>query len=68
MARYAQVETASGFVVNVVEWSGDESEWRPPAGYTMIDATDKFVGPGFTYDGTNFIPPPGGEPAAPPSP
>ena len=68
MARYAMIDDASGIVVNVIEWDGDEANWKSPTGYTMVLDDPPAAGPGFTYDGTNFIPPPSGqvpeEPAA----
>lgn len=62
MARYAMVDDASGIVVNVIEWSGDEAEWRAPTGYTMVEDTQGQAGPGFTYADNTFTPPPGGQP------
>lgn len=62
MARYAMVQDASGIVVNVIEWDGDEATWQAPAGYTMIADPDGEAGPGFSYDGHEFVPPPGGVP------
>lgn len=72
MARYAQVHTPTGFVVNVVEWDGNTDPatggWVPPDGYTMVVDEPPTCGPGWTYDGSKFTPPPGGqtpqEPAA----
>jgi hypothetical protein len=62
MARYAMVDDASSVVVNVIIWDGSTETWQPPAGYTMIEDVDRVAGPGMTYDGTNFVPPPSGEP------
>ena len=62
MARYAQVHTASGFVANVIEWSGDEAEWMPPEGYEMVEDSEGKAGPGFMYVDGEFVPPPGGQP------
>lgn len=62
MARYAMIDDASGIVVNVIEWDGDEAKWAPPEGYTMVEDTENKAGPGFSYDGETFIPPPGGTP------
>jgi len=62
MARYAMVQDKSGVVVNVIEWNGDEATWRAPDGYTMVEDTKGEAGPGCSYDGTTFTPPPGGEP------
>jgi len=62
MARYAMVDDSSGIVVNVIEWSGNEADWIPPIGYTMVEDTKGEAGPGYSYDGTSFTPPPGGEP------
>lgn len=64
MARYAMIDNASGIVVNVIEWNGDTANWQPPTGYTMVEDTGMKAGPGYTYDGSTFTPPPGGEPVA----
>ena len=61
MARYAMIDTAAGYVVNVVEWDGSEASWRAPSGYTMVEDTGNVAGPGFRYDGTTFTAPPAGE-------
>ena len=62
--RYAMIEDASGIVVNVVEWDGDEANWKAPTGYTMVEDAGGEAGPGFSYDGTTFVAPPGGQPGA----
>jgi len=62
MARYAMVQDSSQIVVNVIEWSGNEADWIPPIGYTMVEDTKGEAGPGYSYDGSTFTPPPGGEP------
>jgi hypothetical protein len=62
MARYAMVQDASGIVVNVIEWDGDTATWQPPAGYTMVEDTESKAGPGYSYAGGQFVPPPGGNP------
>jgi hypothetical protein len=51
MNRWALIE--GDIVANVVE-QDDE----PSIGGTWVDITGRFVGPGYTYDGTNFAPPP----------
>jgi hypothetical protein len=66
MARYAQVEPNSGIVVNIVQWDGNADwktgGWIPPAGYDMVPlADDASAGAGWTYDGTTYTPPPGGQ-------
>jgi hypothetical protein len=58
------VDDASGIVVNVVEWDGDEATWKAVDGYTMVEDADNAASPGFTWDGTTFLPPPGGAPPA----
>lgn len=59
MARYAQVHEASGFVANVFEWNPDEHpDVAPPPGYSFVEDPDGKAGPGGTYDGTTFAPPP----------
>lgn len=55
--RWALVE--NGKVVNVVVADGD---YQAPTGVTAVDATDSRVGPGWTYDGNAFAPPPEPEP------
>jgi len=60
MARYAQVHTDTGFIVNMVEWDGNERTWKPPEGYTMVEDTDVVAGPGFSYVDGQFVPPPSG--------
>ena len=62
MARYAMVDDNSGIVVNVIEWDGNEANWRAPTGYTMVEDTEAKAGPGFSYADGAFTPPPGGEP------
>jgi hypothetical protein len=67
--KYAVVNT-DGLVVNVVNWDG-VTEFDAGDGVTLVDlpyqmATDDngvefrqyFAGPGWTYDGTNWIAPP----------
>jgi hypothetical protein len=66
MARYAQVLDAAGITVNVIIWDGNTDPqtggWEPPTGYTMVPlADDQACAAGWTYDGTTFVPPPGGE-------
>lgn len=49
----------NGIVDNIAKWEGDEN-WKNimiSKGYLLIDVTNIFCGPGFTYDGTNFFPP-----------
>jgi hypothetical protein len=58
MARYAMVHEATGYVVNVIEWDGDETVMRPPAEHIMVEDNPPSAGPGFTYDGSKFNPPP----------
>jgi hypothetical protein len=63
MARYAMVDDASGIVVNVIEWDGEEATWKSPTGYTMVLDEPPAAGPGFTYADGVFTPPPGGQPS-----
>ena len=58
MALYAMVNTAKQFVADMVDWDGTTNYWIPPADHTMVLAEDKYCSPGFTYNGTDFIPPP----------
>jgi hypothetical protein len=60
MARYAMIQTASKIVVNVIEWDGNTATWKVPTGYEMIEDSKGEAGPGFTWNGTTFTPPPGG--------
>jgi hypothetical protein len=55
------VDDASGIVVNVIEWDGEEATWRAPTGYTMVLDEPPSAGPGFSYENGKFIPPPSGE-------
>jgi len=57
------VDEASGIVVNVVEWDGDEATWRAPTGYLMVEDSASQAGPGYTYEDGTFTPPPGGAPS-----
>lgn len=56
MARYAVVD-AAGLVVNAVVWDGVEP-WEPPDGTTAVEDPADMVGPGWTYAGGEFTPPP----------
>jgi hypothetical protein len=58
MALYAMVNTAGQFVANLVDWDGTTDYWVPPADHTMVLAEDLYCSPGFTYNGTDFLPPP----------
>ena len=54
MKRIASIE--NGAVTNVALWDGLTS-WTPQG--TTVDVTDQLqVGPGWTYDGADFIAPP----------
>ena len=59
VGRYAQVHQATGFVVNVILWDPiDQPSVQPPDGYDFIEDVEGKAGPGFSYDGTTFNPPP----------
>lgn len=60
MARYAQVHSVTGFVVNVIVVE-DVSTFTPPVGYEMVADPDGVASPGFTYADGTFTPPPSGE-------
>lgn len=63
MARWAMVHEASTFVANVIEWDGDEANFKPPAGYKMVEDTDARAGSGGTWTAEGgFLPPPSFEP------
>ena len=64
MSRYAMVKNVANIVVNVIEWDGDEANWQPPQGYTMVEDVNGEAGPGFTYENDAFVPPPGGDPGS----
>lgn len=48
----------NGIVVNVIIADADFVPAIDVHYDAVIDVTDLYVGPGFTYDGTNFSPPP----------
>jgi hypothetical protein len=55
--RHALVN-ADGLVVNVIVWGG-ETEYNAPDGLTVVAVPDGVgAGPGWTYDGTDWIEPP----------
>lgn len=60
MNRYAMVQSASGFVANVIVIE-DISTYTPPTGYEMVPDPENAASPGYTWDGTTFTPPPTGE-------
>lgn len=64
MPLYAMVNTAHQFVADMIEWDGTTDYWIPPAAHTMVLAEDKYCSPGFTYNGTDFVPPPQGQDGA----
>jgi len=68
MARYAMIDEASGIIVNVIEWDGDETRWRPPQGHKMVEDTEGVAGPGGSFKDGEFHPAPGGEPGPEPEP
>ena len=63
--RYAMVHDQYHYVANVIEWDGNTETWMPPAGYYMVEDPDALASPGYSYDGDEFVPPPGGEVPAP---
>ena len=55
--KYAQIN-ADGLVVNAIVWDG-QTEYTPADGLTVVAVPDGVgAGPGWTYDGTNWIAPP----------
>ena len=55
MEKYALIE--NGTVVNVILWDG-VTPWDPPEGQTAVALAETGAWLGWTYDGTNFSPPP----------
>jgi len=52
--RYALVN-ADGLVVNAIVWDG-QTDYTPAYGLTVVAIHDGVrAGPGWTYDGTNWI-------------
>ena len=43
-------------VENIISWDGNLNTWQPPAGYTMIVATNDAV-IGSSWNGAEFISP-----------
>lgn len=60
MTLYAMVNTAKAFVADMVDWDGTNEFWIPPAGHSMILAEGRYCSQGFTWNGTDFVPPPQG--------
>ena len=55
--RYALIN-ADGLVVNAIVWDG-QTEYTAPDGLTLIKVPDGVgAGPGWTYNGTDWIAPP----------
>lgn len=55
--RYALVN-ADGLVVNAIVWDG-QADYTPADGLTAVLIPDGVgAGPGWTFDGTNWIAPP----------
>ena len=55
--RYALIN-ADGLVVNAIVWDG-ETEYTPPDGLTAVAIPDGVgAGPGWTYDGSDWVAPP----------
>lgn len=60
MARMAVIR--NGVVENVVEMGS--AQWSPPVGTTLVAAGSE-AGPGWSWDGRAFVPPPMPEPPVP---
>ena len=60
MNRYAQVQSATGFVTGVYSIE-DIAAFTPPAGYEMVPDPEGAASPGYSWDGIAFTPPPVGE-------
>ena len=55
--RYALIN-ADGLVVNAIVWDG-QTEYNAADGLTVVAVPDGVgAGPGWTYDGTNWVAPP----------
>jgi len=53
--KAALINPVTNIVENVALWDDDSTD---PPGFTVVLVEDNaFVGPGFTYDGTEFHPP-----------
>lgn len=60
MSRYAVIRNS--LVVNVIHWDGN-SDWQAPDDHAIqVVADDAVCGPGYSFDGTNFVEPPGVRP------
>ncbi len=57
LQRYAIVDTSNNVVLTVVEY--EDMPTTPPPGFVdgVVAIQNDFVGPDWTYDGTNFSPP-----------
>lgn len=51
MKNFALIK--DGVVMNVIVWSGDTSEWQPPAGVIAVEVTGG-VGIGDIYENGKF--------------
>jgi hypothetical protein len=40
MEKYAIIDNAGGWLVNLVVWDGDTDKWQPPVGTTAIPVED----------------------------
>jgi len=55
MARHAIIEQSTGHVLNVCEWDGDETKWKPDPGCFAVRSD--VASPGDAYDGVTFTRP-----------
>ena len=56
MAKHALIDSVTNKVVNALEWDG-VAQWSPPSGHFIVPLTGN-AGPGWSWDGVNFIEPP----------
>jgi len=59
--QYFALINNQNIIENVISWDG-VTEWTPPKNMTCINIQNIECGIGWTYDGTQFIPPSDPEP------
>jgi hypothetical protein len=56
MKNYALINTETNAVQTTIAWDGI-TEYTPPDGYMLIDASETFVTDGWSWDGQQFVAP-----------